>query len=103
MLDDKNVRAEVYKKADNGVYYVKIKILDLGMYISGITVRKSHKDPDGPLWVQMPYYGPKFSKYIEWDGSDNATKNLFELRARTAVEYYENKDRKVPNIAGRGP
>lgn len=101
MLRDDRVSAEVYKKTEKDIYYVKVKLLDLGMFICGITVRKSIKSPDGPLWVQMPYYG-QFKKYIEFDGPDNKIKNIIEIRARNAVEYYENKDKKLPSV-GRGP
>ena len=101
MFDEKNIRAEVYKKTDKDIYYVKVKILDLGMYICGITVRQSPKNPDGLLWVQMPYYG-QFKKYIEWDGADNQLKNIIEIRSRYAVEAFNNKQ-KQGGSSGRGP
>ena len=67
-MDITNAKADVYV-GKVGVYYIKISMRDIGMYISGITVKKSPKYDD--WWVQMPYYkdykSNKTKRYIEFD------------------------------------
>ena len=63
-----NAKSDVYAE-NKGTYYVKISIRDIGLYLSGITVKKSPKFND--WWVQMPYYKDyktgKAKRYIEFD------------------------------------
>lgn len=69
-LEDATANVYVEKK---GVYYVKISLPDIGMYISGITVKKSPKY--GGWWVQMPYYKNhrgNTKNYIEFDQESSA-------------------------------
>ncbi len=63
-----NAKASVYTEK-SGTYYVKISLQDMGLYVSGITVKKSPKY--GGWWVQMPYFKDyktgKTKRYIEFD------------------------------------
>lgn len=81
-----NIDAEVYKKdLIRGITYVKL-ILD-DMYISGITVRESLKNP-GEIWIQMPSYrskNGKYGKYIEFS-NDSKIKKLLEQEIAKVVE-----------------
>jgi len=67
-MDLTNAKSDVYAE-NKGTYYVKVSIRDIGLYISGITVKKSPKFND--WWVQMPYYKDyktgKAKRYIEFD------------------------------------
>jgi|GEM_PF-6391557 len=58
-----DIRAETYTKSDD-FHYVKLEID--GVYISGIKVSESKKQP-GTLWIQMPSYrlGQQWKRYIE--------------------------------------
>lgn len=58
-----DIEASVYTQK-NQFHYVKLEID--GVYISGIKVSESNKDP-GTLWIQMPSYrvGRIWKRYIE--------------------------------------
>lgn len=67
MVSD-DIAPTIYSEV-SGVYYIKLTIQKFGLYISGITVRKSPKY--GGWWVQMPYYkdykSGKTKRYIEFN------------------------------------
>lgn len=93
MIDPKDITAEVYyKDTVKDVWYAKI--LYGGIYISGIKVQHSHRDPDGPLWVQMPSYktGDKWRRYIEFQGGNKQLRDFIEDKCREAVKAYESQD-----------
>lgn len=85
------IAARVYHIRD-GIYYVKVELADLGMYISGITVRESPKFPEKGLWVQMPGYQigktKKYKRYVEFR-PNSPTRSSIEEAARKAVAEYE--------------
>ena len=82
------MQAGIYAE-NSGTYYVKISIHDIGMYISGITVKKSPKY--GGWWVQMPYFKNyktgKTQRYIEFD-QESPIRLLIE---RICIEAAEEK------------
>lgn len=91
-----NAIADVYLEK-SGTYYVKFSLLDIGMYISGITVKKSPKFRG--WWVQMPYYkDPRTGnskRYIEFDQESPAREKI-ELLCIKVVENKAN-DTTAPN------
>ena len=89
MLNFNTATYSVYNfNAEKHIYYIKLE-LD-GMYISGITVRKSFKNPDA-WWVQMPTYssGNKYGKYIEFN-KHCEFKYQIESKCIEAVESYSS-------------
>ena len=89
MLDFKKAIPSVYIFiSEKEIYYVKLEID--GMYISGITVRKSLKNPS-EWWVQMPTYssGGKYGKYIEFD-KQCPFRQVIEDKCIEAVEQYSD-------------
>jgi hypothetical protein len=85
-MDLENAKSDVYTEK-SGTYYVKISIRDIGLYISGITVKKSPKY--GDWWVQMPYYKDyktgKTKRYIEFD-QESPVRLAIEKLSIEAVE-----------------
>lgn len=83
-----NIQTEVYTSRDD-VHYVKAHLVDLGVYIAGITVRPSPKYEG--LWVQMPhYFNPRNSsikKYIEFE-PDSTFKRQLEQKCLAAVQEH---------------
>lgn len=88
MISEQDITAEVYHES-KGIHYVKV--IMLGLYISGITVRPSPKFPEKGLWVQMPSYklGAIWKRYIEFD-NESSLKDIMESKCREAVENYES-------------
>ena len=92
-VNEDYVEAEVYKETvSNGspLFLVKIKLLEINTYISGIRVQKSPNRPEDGLWVQMPSLkvGPfKYVKIIECAGGSPFLE-IVERKARETVESY---------------
>lgn len=91
-LTIKAIEAEVFAEKES-IYYVKISLLELGMYISGITVRLSPKYSG--WWVQMPYYWNTRSgatkRYVEYS-KQSVIKPIIEQECIAAVEHYQAKE-----------
>lgn len=72
------------------VYYIKLTIEKLGLYISGITVRRSPKY--GSWWVQMPYYkdykSGQTKRYIEFKQDSEIRLQIEQL----CIKVIEEKD-----------
>ena len=82
-----NATASIYTERED-VYYIKLSMPDIGMHISGITVKKSPKY--GGWWVQMPYYSNRngnTKNYIEFDEESPARRDI----ERPCIEAVENK------------
>jgi len=92
-MDLENAKASVYA-VSSGTYYIKISIHDIGMYISGISVRKSPKF--GGWWVQMPYFKDyktgNTKRYIEFSPESSA-KTILERLSIEAVENNTDNDK----------
>jgi hypothetical protein len=92
-VNEEYVEAEVYRETvSNGtpLFLVKIKLLEIGTFISGIRVQKSPKRPEDGLWVQMPSLkvAPfKYVKIIECSG-DSPFLEIVQRKAIEAVESY---------------
>lgn len=86
-LNDASTEVYIFNEMKN-IYYIKLSIY--GMYISGITVRKSFKNPS-EWWVQMPTYssGGKYGKYIEFD-KQCPFRVIIEDKCIEAVEQYSD-------------
>jgi hypothetical protein len=86
-VSEEYVEAEVYRETvSNGtpLFLVKIKLLEIGTYISGIRVQKSPKRPEDGLWVQMPSLKVAPFKYA----GDSPFLDIVERKAVEAVESY---------------
>jgi hypothetical protein len=108
-VNESQVEAEVYRDTvSNGspVFLVKIKLLEIGTYISGIRVQKSPKRPEDGLWVQLPAakVGARYFKIIECAGSSPFLE-IIERKAKEAVEsYLGGKNNPFPTIQDtKGP
>jgi hypothetical protein len=85
-MDLDSAKASVYTEKF-GVFYVKLSLLEIGMYISGITVKKSPKY--GGWWVQMPYFKDRTGsakKYIEFDQESSARETIERLCIKAVEE-----------------
>jgi hypothetical protein len=102
-VNENLVEAEVYRETViNGtpVFLVKVKMLEIGTYISGIRVQESPNRPQDGLWVQMPSskVGYKYIRIIECS-SNSPFFEIVERKARQAVEQYiGGKDKPYPTI-----
>lgn len=101
-VNEDYVEAEVYRETvSNGtpLFLVKIKLLEIETYISGIRVQKSPKRPEDGLWVQMPAskVGFKYIKVIECAGGSPFFE-IIERKAREAVEQYLEGIETYPTI-----
>lgn len=86
------VEAEVYRETNvNGskVYLVKVSLLEISTYITGIRVQESLRTPGESWWVQMPSIkvGAKYVKIIEC-GGDSVFREIIERKAEEAVKKY---------------
>jgi hypothetical protein len=94
-IDETYAEAEVYKdiltKSHTHMYLVKVSLVDVGMYMTGITVQPSPKRPEDGLWVQPPRYQPrkggKWVTPVELD-TNKPLWELIEKMARKAVADY---------------
>lgn len=92
-IDEQLAEALVYRDLPdkNGgiTYLVKVSILDAGLYISGITAKRSPKYPEKGWWVQLPrtQSGGRYFKPFEMDLSSDLW-TLIERRTVEAVETY---------------
>jgi hypothetical protein len=101
-VSEEYVEAEVYRETEsNGakVFLVKIKLLEIGTFISGIRVQKSPKRPEDGLWVQMPAVkiGFQYKKIIECAGGSPFLE-IVERKAIEAVESYLEGVEAFPTI-----
>jgi len=100
IIDESFAEAEVYKdivtKSHNHMYLVKVSLVDVGMYITGITAQPSPQRPEDGLWVQPPRYQPrKGGKWVipaEFD-TGKPLWQLIETIVRKAVEKYTGGDK----------
>lgn len=91
-IDEDYVEAEVYRETDiNGskVYLVKVSLIEISTYITGIRVQGSLRNPGESWWVQMPSIrvGAKYVKIIECGGS-SIFREIIERKAEEAVKKY---------------
>ena len=105
-VSEEYVEAEVYRETvSNGtpLFLVKIKLLEIGVFISGVRVQKSPKRPEEGLWVQMPAVkiGFKYMKIIECAGGSPFFV-IVERKAREAVEQYLEGLESYPTIKDEG-
>jgi hypothetical protein len=80
------IKAKVYTEK-NGVFYVKVELPDLGIFINSFKVQESPKRPQDGLWVQEPKFciKTKWVAPIEFDKSGQVWKTI-ENVCRKAVE-----------------
>ena len=55
-IDEQLIEAEIYKQTSGkkgAIYLAKVSFLDIGLYISGITVKRSLRE-GAEWWVQLP-------------------------------------------------
>ncbi len=102
-VNEEYVEAEVYHETVSGsvpVYLVKAKLLEIGVYISGIRVQESPKRPEDGWWVQMPAVkiGWQWKKTIECEGGSPFLE-IVERKARQAVDSYLEGIKQYPRIA----
>lgn len=94
-IDESYAEAEVYRdiltKKHTHMYLVKVSLMDVGMYITAITVQPSPQRPEDGLWIQPPRYQPrkngKWVTPVEFD-SNLPLWQLIEKLARKAVDDY---------------
>jgi len=93
-----SIGASVYTyKEDKGIYFAKIHLPQLGLYINSFTARKSPKFPERGLWVQQPKSVPGFKPYVE---TSNSNPSWLEIQALViaAVEKYRQRDVVIDDI-----
>jgi hypothetical protein len=99
-IDESYAEAEVYKdiltKKHTHMYLVKVSLVDVGMYITGITVQPSPKRPEDGLWVQPPRYQPKKGGKWVTPAEFDTSKSLWQLIEKTVLkavqDFTGNKD-----------
>jgi len=93
-MDLDNAKTNVYAEK-SGTYYVKISLPDLGIYVSGITVKKSVKYSG--WWVQMPYYKDYKTgvakRYIEFDQESPIRPRVEQLCIEAVEAKIDNSTR----------
>lgn len=97
-VDTTKITAEVYaKNEEKCIYYIKIAIPSLGMYMNSFTVRPSNKYEE--MWFQTPAFlvGRKWTKPIEFRG-DSELQDLIKDAALRAVEQYNNDQTQYSDI-----
>lgn len=92
VVDTTAITAEVYAQNDKGVYYVKVAIPSLAMYINSITVRQSTKFDE--LWVQMPAFriGSRWTKPLEFRG-DSQLLSIIKDTVLRAVDAFSHANK----------
>jgi hypothetical protein len=101
IVHEEYVEAEVYKTTEsNGkpLYLVKIKLLEIGVFIIGIRVSESPNRPEDGLWVQMPAMRVgKWINIIECT-SDSPFLEIVKRKAIEAVESCSGGKDSSPTI-----
>ena len=95
-IDEQFIEAEIYKQIptkSGPMYLAKISFIDIGLYISGITIRKSPKEPD-EWWVQLPAYrgGNKWINPFEVDQSKPFWVILQDKVLATLKQYLQDDE-----------
>lgn len=93
-----SIGANVYThKEDKNIYFAKIHLPQIGLYINSFTARPSPKFPERGLWVQPPKSIPGFKPYVE---TSNSNPNWLAIQALVvaAVEKYQQRDVVVEDI-----
>lgn len=91
-VNDEYVEAEVYKETTvKGVvvFLVKVKFLEIGLYINSIRVQESPKFPERGMWVQLPVStgGGRYYKVMECDGSSPFLEMVTRKSQRAVKDY----------------
>lgn len=80
---------QVYVMGEKGgVYSLKIEILDLGVYIHGMTIRKSQKSDD--WWLQPPKHRLSSGRYaadVEFDTRTELWQAIYQASKDALNEY----------------
>ena len=104
-IDEQLTEANVYrdKVLASGalMYLVKISFLDARLFISGITVQLSPKQPETGWWVQMPRTaagGGRWYKPFEID-TNSELWQLIESKAILAVQAYIKEAEEIKELA----
>jgi hypothetical protein len=100
-IDESYAEAEVYKdiltRNHTHMYLVKVSLVDVGMYMTGITVQPSPKRPEDGLWVQPPRYQPrkggKWVTPVELDTSKPLWQLVEKLARKAVADYTGHKDK----------
>ena len=93
-----NIGANVYTyKEDKNIYFAKIHLPQIGLYINSFTAQPSPKFPERGLWVQQPKSIPGFKPYVETSNS-NPSWLAIQALVVAAVEKYKQLDVVVEDI-----
>lgn len=97
VIDTTQLHAAVYFQNAKGVYYAKVSIPSLGMYINSFKISVSPNYPERGLWVQWPSFWikPKWVKPIEFNNTSEF-KALVEEEVLRAVDTY-NHEKLLPS------
>ena len=106
-VNDEYVEAEVYKETmvkGAPVYLVKVKFLDVGIYLTGIRVQESPKFPERGWWVQLPasYSGFRYYQVIECDGASPFLEMVTRHSSEAVDDYIGGRSKSVPTMKGGG-
>jgi hypothetical protein len=97
-IETTDIAAKVYAQNDKGVYYAKVDMPSIGLFINSITVRPSPNYAEKGLWVQWPAFFTgrgKWTKPVEWKGG-SALKGILEDAVLRAVDAYNQERYIVP-------
>lgn len=93
-IDTAEITAEIYHQNAKGVYYAKVSIPSIGIYINSITIRESPKYPEKGLWLQWPvFFTGGWIRPVEWSKASQL-KILLEDAVWRALDDY-NRDRLI--------
>lgn len=93
-IDTAQIVAEIYTQNAKGVYYAKVSIPSVGLYVNSITIRDSPKYPEKGLWLQWPaFMAGSWIKPVEWS-NDSQLKVLLEDAVWRALDAY-NRERLI--------
>lgn len=101
-IDEQFIEAEIYKQipTKSGLMYLaKVSFIDAGLYISGITIRKSPKEPN-EWWVQLPAYSSGKGGYIKPFEADQSKPLWLALQEKVlaALKQYVQEDEVVTDF-----
>ncbi len=102
-VDEAYAEAEVYKdiltRNHTHMYLVKVSLVDVGMYITGITAQPSPKRPEDGLWIQPPRYQPrkggKWVTPVEFDTNKPLWQLVEKVVTRAIKDYTGNQKDEV--------
>jgi hypothetical protein len=85
------IGAKVYAEK-NGVYYAKLHVPVLGLYVNSFTIRHSSRFPDQDLWVQVPKFLPAWRPAVETSKDNPCWLELQDLLRRVTKSYQQQDE-----------